>query len=404
MKTKIEQLTPEQIAKIPIYAEKWKSKLNDLPIYSKEEIIEANQKLYEFCGLKQPEVIVVGSPIGCQLAANLSNVRANVLNNVVDNVLNNVRNNVSNNVWANVRDNVRDNVGDNVRENVRENNLKFYDFCQYGDISDFGWLSFYDFFLNECGLISDFREKLELISNASTCSFMSIQLDGLCIVSKFPTKIKRNNAGQLHSLDESAISFVDSYEQHYFNGIYIKPELFSKLINKEYLFEDFTKEENEETKSLILAFYEEKFGGEFVYRFISEHLKEIDTYTNKKEAKYLENTTGMNIGVYTLFKGEIGSINIAYVRCYCPSTDRMFFLGVHDEISNAKDAIASLCQVPTKLKKHLTSINRQGEIFSFNFDKKGTEILKSKKLTKNDFQEVESLSGDEYFNKLKFEY
>ena len=233
---------------------------------------------------------------------------------------------------------------------------------------------------------------------------MSIQLEGLCIVSEFPNKLLRNNEGQLHSISESAISFRDGYEQHCFNGIFIKPELFYKLINKEYSFDEFTKEDNEEVKSLVLAFYEEKFGGEFVYRFISDHLKEVDTYVDKKEAKYLTNTTGMNIGVYTLFKGSIGEIKIAYVRCYCPSTDRMFFLGVDDNINNAKDAIASLCQVPVKLKKHLTSINRQGEIFSFNFDEIGTEILKNKQLSKDDFNNVTSLSGSEYFKKIKFEY
>ena len=112
----------------------------------------------------------------------------------------------------------------------------------------------------------------------------------------------------------------------------------------------------------------------------------------------------MNIGVYTLFKGSTNNIDIAYVRCYCPSTDRMFFLGVHPDINNAKDAIASLCQVPVKLKDSLVSISRQGEIFSFNFNEKGTELLKERKLTTEDLHDVTSLKGDEYFKLLKFEY
>jgi hypothetical protein len=82
----------------------------------------------------------------------------------------------------------------------------------------------------------------------------------------------------------------------------------------------------------------------------------------------------------------------------------MFFLGVHENISNAKDAPASLCQVPIKLHKHLISINRQGEMFSFNFDEEGTKMLKNRELSKEDFKDVVSLSGDEYFSKLKFEY
>jgi len=109
----------------------------------------------------------------------------------------------------------------------------------------------------------------------------------------------------------------------------------------------------------------------------------------------------MNVGYYTLFKGKINNIDIAYVRCYCPSTDRMFFLGIAPEINTAKDAIASLCQVPSQLKNNLVSINRQGEMFSFNFDEVGTNMLKKNKINFND---VVSLKGDEYFSKIKFEY
>ena len=232
----------------------------------------------------------------------------------------------------------------------------------------------------------------------------TIQLKGYCIVSDMPTEIIRNSENRLHSTEKAAITFKDGYIQHYFNGVYLTAELFGKLCNKHYSFQDWTKEENEEIKSLVLAFYEEKFGGKFVFNFLSKNLKEINTFVDKKEVKYLKNTKGMNVGVYTLFKGNINNIEIAYVRCYCPSTDRMFFLGVHPDINNAKDAIASLCQVPVKLKDSLVSIYRQGEMFSFNFNDYGTELLKNKMLTSQDFQNVESLKGDEYFSKIKFEY
>ena len=248
------------------------------------------------------------------------------------------------------------------------------------------------------------KELNDIISFVES-SFMSIQFEELCIVSKFPCKILRNSNNDLHSVTESSISFADGYEQHYFNGIYIKPELFNSLINRTYSFEDWSLERNEETKSLVLAFYEEKFGGEFVFKFLSKHLKEVDSYVDKKSDKYMKNTTkGMNLGVYTLFKGKVNNLEISYVRCYCPSTDRMFFLGVNPNINNAKDAIASLCQIPIKLKYELISISRQGEMFSFNFTDKGTQMLKNNMLSKEDLHNVISLKGDEYFTKIKFEY
>ena len=128
-----------------------------------------------------------------------------------------------------------------------------------------------------------------------------------------------------------------------------------------------------------------------------------DLFVDKKEAKYLEGTTkGMNVGVYTLFKGIVNNEYIAYVRCYCPSTDRMFFLGVNPENTNAKDAIASLYQIPKKLKDEIISIQRQGEVFSTNFTQKGLSLLK--KMKQEDIQDMTSISGSDYFKLIQYEY
>jgi hypothetical protein len=353
----------------------------------------------------------VGAQVWDQVRAQVwDQVRDHVRDPVRAQVGDQVRDQVRAQVWDQVRDQVRAQVWDQMRDqvwdSVKHSKLKYESFSYYISCGDFGWLSHYYFFLNEFDIIEKYREKLEKITSYVESSFMQIQFSKVCIVSKYPKKIIRNESGRMHSVDESAIAFDDGYEQYCVNGVFVNQEFFKKLCNQEYTFEQWTKEENEEIKSIVLAFYEEKFGSEFAFNFISSHLKEVDTYTDKKENKYLERTTkGMNIGVYTLFKGTLNnSLDVAYVRCYCPSTDRMFFLGVHEKISNAKDAIASLCQVPLKLHKHLTSINRQGEMFSFNFDQEGLRMLKENLLTKEDFENVLSLSGDEYFSKLKFEY
>ena len=370
----LEKLTPEQEAQLAVIKNKWLNKVFNYELYHSntfESIKDKMIELYEFCGLEKPIVILVDSPLGCQIAANIFKNPSQV----------------ESQVWSQVESQVRSQV---------------FNFSRYISYSDFGWLSWADFYNLHTEILDSFSSKINQIINFSESSFMSIQLDRLCIVSKFPSKIHRNSFNDLHNINEAAISFADGYQQHYFNGIFVEESLFKNLINKEYSFDDWTKEENEEIKSLVLAFYEEKFGGEFVYRFLSQNLKEVDTYVDKKESIYLENTTkGMNIGVYTLFKGNINNIDIAYIRCYCPSTDRMFFLGVDPSNNNAKDAIASLCQIPTQLKNNLVSISRQGECFSFNFDEKGTELLQENKIN---FNEVVSLKGDEYFSKIKFEY
>jgi hypothetical protein len=158
-------------------------------------------------------------------------------------------------------------------------------------------------------------------------------------------------------------------------------------------------------KSAIISFIQQRDGEEGVYRFFQKNLLEVDVFVNKKEKVYLEGTTnGMNIGVYTLFKGKINGTSVAYVRCYCPSTDRMFFLGVKPNNTNAKDAIASLYQIPKILVNNIESISRQGEIFSTTFDKITTNKLKNKEFCNEELKNYVSLSGDDYFRLITYEY
>ena len=76
----------------------------------------------------------------------------------------------------------------------------------------------------------------------------------------------------------------------------------------------------------------------------------------------------------------------------------MFFLGVNPDNKNAKDAIASLYRVPKKLVNQIKSINRQGERYSTTFNNGIIE------LTKEESSDLVSISGDEYFSKIKYEF
>jgi len=54
------------------------------------------------------------------------------------------------------------------------------------------------------------------------------------------------------------------------------------------------------------------------------------------------------------------------------------------------------------LRDHIKYIQRQGERFSTVFDEKGTQTLKT--ISKKAVEDVVTISGDEYFNKLTYEY
>ena len=78
----------------------------------------------------------------------------------------------------------------------------------------------------------------------------------------------------------------------------------------------------------------------------------------------------------------------------------MFFLGVEPKYKSAKNAIASLYQIPTIVKNDIKSISRQGERFFTTFTEEGYQKLKSLK----EITEYSKISGDEYFAKMTYEF
>jgi hypothetical protein len=269
--------------------------------------------------------------------------------------------------------------------------------------SNFGWVSFYDYFTQISVIDSeDFNNYQKLIESNV---FETFEFEKVVFAVKPPIKIHYNEEKVAHSIDGPSIEFLDGTKFYTINGFNVSETLFESLYNKTYTTSDFFTESNEEIKSAVISFIQSKDGDGGVYDFFKENLTLVDTYTDVKDSSLMVGTTnGQNIGVYSLFKGVINDVEIAYVRCYCPSTDRMFFLGVEPSITNAKDGIASLYQVPKILKNNIVSIARQGEKFSTVFDDETMEKLKNKSFTNEELSTYVSISGDEYFELMSYEY
>lgn len=301
-------------------------------------------------------------------------------------------------VWASVGDSVRDSIWASVGDSVWD---LFNEYSSYIDLSNYGWISFYDFF-EKINILDnfEFKQYKKIIKSGV---FQAYEYENFVFAVQPPISISKDERGRLHSVSEPSVIFRDKSEYYYIHGVNIQYPLFDKLSQNKYSFDDFVSENNEEIKAAALSFIEERHGNEALFRFISSNLKEIDSYTDKKNEGYLVGTTkGMNIGVYTLFKGKIESIDLAFVRCYCPSTDRMFFLAVDPINNNAKDAIASLYRVPRKLLSEIKYIQRQGERFSTVFTEEGKSILKT--LSESDISDLTHISGDSYFKLMQYEY
>ena len=319
-----------------------------------------------------------------------------VLASVWDSVGDSVRASVGDSVGASVLASVWDSVGDSVWDSVR---ASFGEYSGYLDAGlNYGWVSFYDYFDRVGVLDNDKFRKYRSLMEAM--AFQVYEYENIVFAVQPPSYIERDEAGRLNSTSRKAFEWSDGYGFYYISGLEVSEEMFNRLPN--ITFEDFIREDNEEVKSAIISYIQQTKGDAGIYDFFKDYIKEVDTYVDSKEKQYLVGTTGgMNIGVYTLFKGTVHNTEIAYVRCYCPSTDRMFFLGVDPTNSTAKNAIASLYQVPTQVKDKIVSISRQGEKFSTTFDEETTEKIR---LGQVDLSSYSSISGDEYFSKITYEF
>lgn len=353
-----------------------------------------------------PKVVYCDSWLSCLLTIAIlkdkKHVWASVGDSVRDSIWASVRASVWDSVWDSVGDSVRDSVRDSVWASVGDSVWDlFNEYSSYIDLSNYGWISFYDFF-EKINILDnfEFKQYKKIIKSGV---FQAYEYENFVFAVQPPISISKDERGRLHSVSEPSVIFRDKSEYYYIHGVNIQYPLFDKLSQNKYSFDDFVSENNEEIKAAALSFIEERHGNEALFRFISSNLKEIDSYTDKKNEGYLVGTTkGMNIGVYTLFKGKIESIDLAFVRCYCPSTDRMFFLAVDPINNNAKDAIASLYRVPRKLLSEIKYIQRQGERFSTVFTEEGKSILKT--LSESDISDLTHISGDSYFKLMQYEY
>lgn len=69
---KIEKLTPEQEAKVPIYLKKWLDNGRSIERIDRKKTIEAVKTIYRCCKEEEPKYFFFfPSPIQCQLAVNI---------------------------------------------------------------------------------------------------------------------------------------------------------------------------------------------------------------------------------------------------------------------------------------------------------------------------------------------
>ncbi len=165
----------------------------------------------------------VGGRVWGQVEAQVwDQVGAQVRGQVWDQVWDQVRDQVGAQVWGQVRDQVGDQVGaqvwgqvgdqvwDQVWDQVRDQVYK----AGHGN-QDAGWLSFYDYFLNETS-VKNIDKITPLVQLARNCGWFW-PLESVVIMTEKPTSLKMLS-GKLHSLDGPAIEYADGFKIYAVNG------------------------------------------------------------------------------------------------------------------------------------------------------------------------------------------
>jgi hypothetical protein len=292
--SKIEKLTPEQESKLESHRDKWLSKVFNYEYYNNHDAKKTEvsiKKLYKFCGLAEPEVMLLDSPMACQVKVN---------------------------------------------ELLGNQTMVYEPFSSYINVDDISWLSFYSFFMDNFDILDEFKDDFNLISECVENSYLQIQMDTVCLVSKYPKVINRNANKDLHCTTGYAIEFEDGYGQHYVNGRFIEESIFNECMDLENATILFHNQTNEDIKAGIITIIKENLGNEGLLKMLDATL--VDEKTIKHENDYEEIVRIYKSNKsYSFLQNSKGEMDqpYAWIEFTCPSTKSTYLIDTCPTFSDA---------------------------------------------------------------------
>jgi hypothetical protein len=92
---------------------------------------------------------------------------------------------------------------------------------------DAGWLSFYDYFRLECGLVAETEKIQGLVALAKSAGW-ALPHENTCWISERHNVLVRDDAGRLHNLSGPAIAYPDGWSIYAVRGTRVPPEWVEK--------------------------------------------------------------------------------------------------------------------------------------------------------------------------------
>jgi hypothetical protein len=334
--TKIETLTPEQEALIPIYLEKWQSVAFSSGLIDRQKAASAAKAACALHWDDEPKILFFDSLY--EALKDIDDYFPNWgegegdLFYILEDTL---REQLSDSLHYELHDQLLDPLCDLLHELWEPLLNQLYQQPEIShevvnnfvhDLNPQYWLvqcSFIDFCVSvlNCSLEQSQRSQWEgLQSLVKNCGWMYYFFDedtSLICVCDRAIKLSLDNENRLHAEGEPAIQFADKYSLYSCHGVTL-PEKYGKLYPREWQAQWVLEEENAEVRRVLIQ--------EIGYERICQELQvqQLDSWQE-----------------YTLLKIDIDMDEepIYLLKMTCPSTERIHILRVPPDMKSAREAI-----------------------------------------------------------------
>ena len=356
MKKTIKDFTPEIQSKIPEYITKYTKGIDNGERYynfkfeNAEKLINWN---YEKCGFKKPVVLVVENIYEQQIFFNfivankekyfpilylIYNLKNN-MNDEIKKFIKNLKKKNKGNTLYNTLYNTLDNTLDNTLKVY--NNLYLFTTNVYSNAILAWWKFIKDEFKIDCGEIGitlDSWNDMYLESGVYSTIFSEL----LCVVSKYPKKICRDNNNNLHNTNGLAVEWgyiieETKFDCYYIHGRQMPKQIFEKYQNNLLTKADFINETNEDVRGGIYEIIESKGEGEMmkflgaieVDRKTIKHAKGNEEFILYKTKEVFNEEQDLN---------DKSPAALAWLKMTCPSTGQNYLIPTDSSFTNCIDA------------------------------------------------------------------
>ncbi len=323
--TKIENLTFEQEALIPVYREKWRNiALSTKPI-DRQKAADAIKVVYQLIGYQEPEIIFCDSPFaagktfgnqaGNQLASRLTSQLESLLwSQMVSRVEGELWSELTSYLSSELERQLWNQLWRQLENQLANHQFNFVSIC--AEV----WAcagSLYDFCIAVLNCAYLPREWQIFQALVGDCGWI-LPYEKICYVCDRPRILSFDHQQRLHAEGSPAIQFADGFSVYAYHGVRL-PKKYGQFHPHQWQPEWLLEEDNAELRRVLI----QGIG----YARISQQLQveELDSWQE-----------------YTLLKigNDVDVEPIHLLKMTCPSTGFIHVLRVPPDLTSAREAIA----------------------------------------------------------------